>query len=91
MSFIRRHPFLTLAVPTALGFIAVEAGATWLAPTVRILIMPMWLIRTIEMALGFGALPTWFNWAVGLPLLFLSYLAFDALLTRRSKFDIRAS
>jgi hypothetical protein len=49
----------------------------------------------MEMALGFGALPTWFNLVVGVPLLFLPYVGLDALLARRrqrrSKLELRAA
>jgi len=85
MELLRRHPFLAVGLITALAVWAVELGAAWLAPAARFLIIPMWLMRTLEIVMGFGALPRWLDLTIGMPLLFAPYVALDALLVRRRR------
>src|SRR5688500_18751430 len=56
-AFLRSWPFLSLGLVTVGLFLAVEGFGErvgFLIPVVRILIMPLWLMRTLEMIVGIG-------------------------------------
>jgi hypothetical protein len=87
----RRHPFLLIGLLTFGLFLALEAagdtvrestlGAVALS-AVRVLIVPLWLMRTLEMIVGIGSWPAPLQVLVALPLLFLPYVLADAGLAR---------
>jgi hypothetical protein len=82
-SFVLAWPFMTVGLLTFALFLGVEAH--WaplrpLLPAVRVLIVPLWLMRYVEMGVGIGSLPGPVQLVVALPLLFLPYLAADLLL-----------
>jgi hypothetical protein len=53
-----------------------------LIPVVRVLIIPLWLMRTLEMVVGMGSWPMPLQYLIALPLLFVPYVAADLLLGR---------
>ncbi len=82
-SFLRSWPFLSLGVLTFGLFLAVEAFGEPLRPLVpvlRVLVVPLWLMRTLEMVVGIGSWPGTLQLLIALPLLFLPYVAADLLL-----------
>ena len=82
-SFLRTWPFLTFGLLTFGFFLAVEGFGEPLAPllpALRVLIVPLWLMRTFEMLVGIGYLPGPVQLVVAFPLLFLPYVAADLLL-----------
>ena len=83
-SFLRTWPFLTLGFVTFGLFLAVEGFGPerlgQLVPALRVLIVPLWLMRTLEMLVGIGSWPSPLQLIVALPLLFLPYVAADLLL-----------
>ena len=78
------RPFLSLGLFTFAAFLAAELVGIppALAGPLRILIAPLWVMRTIEMFLGLGSLPGPVQLVIALPLLFLPYVAADWLLGR---------
>ena len=80
--FPRTWPFLTLGLFTFLLFLAVgNFGAVLqpLVPVLRVLIVPLWVMRTVEMLLGMGGWPGHLQLVVALPLLFAPYILADLL------------
>ena len=93
-SFLRTWPFLTVGLLTAGLFLAVSAlgePAEFLIPVLRVLIIPLWLMRTMEMIVGIGSWPMPLQYLIALPLLFVPYVTADLLLGhfRRSVFRHR--
>jgi hypothetical protein len=83
--FVRTWPFLTLGLSTFGFFVAVEVLGEPLRPLVpilRVLIVPLWLMRTLEMIVGLGFWPWPIQLPLALPLLFVPYIAADLLLRR---------
>jgi hypothetical protein len=90
-SFIKRHPFLVLGIVTLGLFVATEtmsdtAKGSGLGVIIinlfRVLIVPMWLMRTLEMLLGMGGWPMPLQLLVALPILFAPYVLADYLLQK---------
>jgi len=88
-SFIKRHGFLLLGIVTLGLFVAMEiaseaAKASGLGEAItillRVLIIPMWLMRDLEMLLGMGSWPMPLQVLVALPILFAPYFLADYLL-----------
>jgi hypothetical protein len=82
-SLIRTWPFLSLGFFTFGLFLALEGFGEPPRPLVavlRVLVVPLWLMRTLEMLVGIGGWPAPLQFLVALPLLFLPYLAADLLL-----------
>ena len=82
-SFLQTWPFLSLGLVTAALFLAVEGFGERVAPlipVVRVLIIPLWLMRTLEMIVGIGFWPRPLQYLIALPLLFAPYVAADLLL-----------
>jgi hypothetical protein len=86
-----RRPFLCLGLLTFAAFLAVEVFGmpSALAGALRILIAPLWAMRTVEMWLGLGFLPGALQLIVALPLLFLPYVLADWLLGRARRRQAR--
>lgn len=63
--------------------LATPAGQVLLG-ALRVLILPVWLMRTLEMLLGIGSWPVPLQLTVALPLLFLPYALADYALSRRN-------
>lgn len=89
--FVRRWPFLSVGLLTLGLFVLVEAlpqgardhtAGQALVATIRVLMVPLWLMRTLEMLIGIGWWPAPLQFLVALPLLFMPYLAADVLLER---------
>ena len=86
--WLRRHPFLTMGLATFVLFVLVEAipGAIQATPSVilmlRVLMVPLWLMRTLEMSVGMGAWPGIVQLVLALPLLFAPYVLTDWVLAR---------
>jgi hypothetical protein len=88
---VSRHPFLLFGLLTFGLFLAIETtgdafpetalGAA-LISALRVLIVPLWLMRTLEMVVGIGWWPGPLQLVVALPLLFLPYVLADLLLAR---------
>jgi hypothetical protein len=82
-SFLQTWPFLSLGFVTAGLFLAVEGFGERvepLIPVVRVLIIPLWVMRTLEMVVGIGSWPMPLQYLIALPLLFMPYVAADLLL-----------
>jgi hypothetical protein len=82
-SFLRNWPFLVLGLVTFGLFLALEASGEpprFLVAVLRVLIVPLWLMRTLEMILGIGYWPGPLQLLIALPLLFLPYVSADLLL-----------
>lgn len=89
--FVRGFPFLTLGLITfglflasvgareVVGGVAVVRG---LEVVVRFVIIPMWLMRYLEMFVGLGRWPFIVQVFVDLPLLFTPYLVADLVLRK---------
>jgi hypothetical protein len=83
LALLTDWPLLSLGLVTFGLFLAVEAfteSLAFLIPTLRVLIVPLWAMRTLEMVLGIGNWPGALQFLVALPLLFLPYVAADLLL-----------
>jgi hypothetical protein len=82
--FVSRWPFLTIGIVTFALYLVTEfvPGFGVLAPLVRLLIAPIWIMRTLEMIVGIGALPGVLQLFIALPLLFLPYVLIDLLIAR---------
>jgi hypothetical protein len=81
--FIARWPFLTFGLATFALFLlgeAIKPLQAPLGPVLRVLIMPLWLMRTLEMIVGIGFWPGPAQLVIALPLLFLPYLLADLAL-----------
>src|SRR5688572_29166517 len=85
-SWLRRHPFLTLGLATFALFVLVESvpavRTAVVIQVLRVLLVPLWLMRTLEMMVGMG---TWWGilqLIVALPLLFAPYVLADWALAR---------
>jgi hypothetical protein len=88
---VKRYPFLLLGIATFGLFLAAElvgdaAKTSELGRAVitalRVLIIPLWLMRDLEMLLGFGNWPGPVELVIGLPFLFAPYVLADYLLYR---------
>ena len=82
-SFVRAWPFLILGFLTFGLFLALEGlgePLRPLLPVLRVLIVPLWLMRTLEMVAGIGYWPGPLQLLIALPMLFLPYVAADLLL-----------
>ncbi len=88
---VKRYPFLLLGIATfglflANGLVSDAAKTSELGRTVftvvRVLIIPLWLMRDLEMLLGFGNWPGAVELVIGFPLLFAPYILADYLLYR---------
>ena len=83
--WLRRHPFLTIGLVTFGLFLLVE-WTPYAHPAVvlilRMLIAPLWLMRTLEMIVGMGRWPGIAQLLVALPLLFAPYVLADWALAR---------
>ncbi|MGH7468576.1 MAG: hypothetical protein ACRENP_11500 [Longimicrobiales bacterium] len=80
---LARWPFLTIGLVTFALFLLAESlpgFQTTLAPVLRILIVPLWLMRTLEMVVGMGYWPGPVQLVIALPLLFLPYVMADLVL-----------
>ena len=83
--FLQKHPVLVLGLVTFGLFIAAEASGQAprvLIPVLRVLIAPLWGMRTLEMLVGMGNWPTALQLLIALPLLFVPYVVADAVLQR---------
>jgi hypothetical protein len=86
--WLRRHLFLTVGLATFGLFLLVEAMPSTLEPApvliqiLRVLIVPLWLMRTLEMMVGMGTWPGIVQLVVALPLLFAPYMLADWVLAR---------
>lgn len=81
--FVWHWPFVTLGLATFALFVAAEAlngAAGPLQPALRVLIVPLWFMRTLEMVVGIGSWPWPLQLPVALPLLFVPYAAADLCL-----------
>ena len=84
-AFLRNWPFLSVGLLTLAFGLALEVfGEPFrpLVPFVRVLIVPLWLMRTLEMVVGIGSWSGPLQIVVALPLLLLPYVAADLLLRR---------
>ena len=91
-AFLRRWPFLSLGLVTAGLFLAVEGfgePVEPLIPVVRILIIPLWFMRTLEMVVGIGSWPAPLQYLIAIPLLFTPYVATDLLLRQLRRRGLR--
>ena len=99
-AFVRRHVFFFAGIATFGLFLLIEVmpdpwlttfvGGTFLA-VVRVLIIPLWLMRTLQMMLGMGTWPGILQLAVALPLLFAPYVLLDWIVARSRAFRSRAT
>ena len=86
--WVSRHPFLMIGLATFTLFLVVEFGPQRLQappivmPVLRVLLVPLWFMRALEMFLGMGAWPAIAQLLVALPLLFAPYVLADWVLTR---------
>jgi hypothetical protein len=85
-SWLRRHRFLTVGLATFALFVLVESVPAVRTPVVmqllRVLLVPLWLMRTLEMFVGMGSWPGILQLIVAMPLLFAPYVLADWLLAR---------
>jgi len=79
---VARWPFMCLGLVTMLGFLLSGHLPSGLAELFRVLIVPMWLMRTLQMLVGIGSLPDPAQLLVAVPLLFLPYAGADWILWR---------
>jgi hypothetical protein len=81
---VARWPFMCLGLVTMVGFLVGESGhlPSGLVELVRVLTVPMWLMRMIQMLVGIGSLPEPAQLLVAVPLLFLPYAGADWVLWR---------
>ena len=89
VTFVRRSPFLLLGVIALVLFLtdALEqsapspnAGSRIVHHGIRVLIAPLWLMRTLEVAIGMADYPPALHYGVALPLLLTPYALVDMLL-----------
>ena len=82
--FVARWPFLCLGLLTFGAFLAVEAYGMprGMQQPLRLLIVPLWAMRTLQMLVRIGYLPGPFQLLIALPTLFLPYVLADWLLRR---------
>lgn len=84
--WLQRHPFLTLGLATFALFVLVESipavGTAVVMQFLRVLVIPLWLMRTLEMMVGMGTWPEILQLIVAMPLLFAPYVLADWVLTR---------
>jgi len=81
--FVARWPFLTIGLATFALFLLAEAIRPLqapLGPLLRVLIVPLWLMRTLEMIAGIGLWPGPAQLLIALPLVFLPYVLADLAL-----------
>jgi hypothetical protein len=87
-SWFRRHSFLIVGLATFGLFLLVESipasvpRPPLVIPILRVLIVPLWLMRTLEMMVGMGTWPGILQLTVALPLLFAPYVLADWVLAR---------
>jgi len=90
-SLVKRYPFLLLGIATlglflSTGLVSDAAKTSQLGRMVvgvlRALIIPLWLMRDLEMLMGLGDWPGPVELVIGLPLLFVPYILADYLLSR---------
>jgi hypothetical protein len=85
-SWLRRHPFLTVGLATFALFVLVELVPAVRTPVVmqllRVVLVPLWLMRTLEMFVGMGSWPGILQLIVAMPLLFAPYVLADWVLAR---------
>jgi hypothetical protein len=90
-ALVKRYPFLLLGIATfglflATGLVSDAAKTSELGRIVvtvlRVLIIPLWLMRDLEMLLGLGNWPGPVDLVIGFPLLFAPYVLADYLLYR---------
>jgi hypothetical protein len=82
-SFFLRWPFVCVGLATAVAFVAVEmatAPPPLAVAILRVFIVPLWLMRTIEMVVGMGDWPRALDLIIGIPLLFAPYVLADLFL-----------
>jgi hypothetical protein len=82
--FFARWPFMCLAILTIGGFIFAETDnlPPALLGLLRVLIVPMWLVRMLQVMVGIGSLPNPIQLVIALPLYLLPYAIADWLLWR---------
>ena len=90
-ALVKRYPFLLLGIATFGLFLATglvsdtakmsEVGRIVIA-LLRVLIIPLWMMRDLEMVLGLGDWPGPVELVIGLPLLFAPYIVADYVLYR---------
>jgi hypothetical protein len=86
--WLQRHPFLTVGLTTFALFLLVESipggihTTPLVGPIVRVLIAPLWVMRTLEVIVGMGTWPGIAQLVVALPLLFAPYMLVDWVLAR---------
>jgi hypothetical protein len=81
-SLLRRWACTALGLVTAALFLLAEGflhPSSLLAVPLRWLIVPLWLMRYVQVWLGLASWPWALQVAVGLPLLFLPYIGADML------------
>jgi hypothetical protein len=84
----RQHPFLIVGLATFGLFLLVESVSSLarVAPVatqiLRVLIVPLWLMRTLELIIGVDSWPGIIQFVVALPLLFAPYVLADWVLAR---------
>jgi hypothetical protein len=81
--FLTRWPFLMFGLVTFALFLldeAIKPLQPTLGPLLRVLILPLWLMRTLEMIIGIGFWPGPVQLLIALPLLFLPYVLADLAL-----------
>ena len=84
-AFLRSWPFLSVGLLTFAFGLALEVFGEplrALVPFVRVLVVPLWFMRTLEMLVGVGSWPGPLQIVVALPLLLLPYVAADLLFQR---------
>ena len=90
-SFVKRHSFLLLGIATfglfvVMGIASDAAKASGVGHSIidvlRVLIVPLWLMRDLEMLLGMGGWPGPLQLLVALPILFAPYFLADYLIQR---------
>jgi hypothetical protein len=88
---VKKYPFFLLGVATfglflAAGSISDAAKTSELGRVVigvlRVLIIPLWLMRDVEMLMGMGRWPGAIELVVGFPFLFAPYILADYVLSR---------
>lgn len=91
-SIASRHLFLFLGLLTSGLFLVLETASEAakaspagevLVGVMRVMIIPMWLMRDLEMLLGMGAWSLSLQLVIALPILFAPYLLADYVFLRR--------
>jgi hypothetical protein len=88
---VKKYPFFLLGVATFGLFLATgslrgaaetsEVGRVVIG-VLRVLIIPLWLMRDLEMTMGMGSWPGAVELVVGFPFLFAPYVLADYILSR---------